>query len=306
MCPVCSAAPARRVGEYRGSSPALGVQSLMSCAACGLVFASPMPSPAALDEYNSHYWREAHGGLDQTRLSWATDAGLNASRADFLIAHTKPTLDTVGVLEIGPGRGYLMRYLRARWPASRYVAVEADATCHDRLRTMGADEVATTLDSVPAEERFSLVIVSHVLEHVADPIGFLAPMVERLVPGGCLFVETPCRDDTFKPQHEPHLLFFDKPSMEALLTRLGCRDVRTSYHGPALASLRHRPSVFSRAMARWRRSRAEAALASLDLDHLPQSAAASYVRHLDVQRARKEQAWWLRALATKPQSGETA
>ena len=64
------------------------------------------------------------------------------------------------------------------------------------------------------EGKMDVIIISHVLEHVSDPKGFLSFANSFLKKGGALFVEIPCNDFQHKTIMEPHLLFFDKKPLK--------------------------------------------------------------------------------------------
>ena len=44
------------------------------------------------------------------------------------------------------------------------------------------------------EDEYDFVIISHVLEHVTEPISFLKSFVDKMKNGGHLFIEVPCMD----------------------------------------------------------------------------------------------------------------
>lgn len=48
-----------------------------------------------------------------------------------------------------------------------------------------------TLDSLPVDQPFDVIVANHVLEHVADLAAFLAALDGRLKPGGFLFLNVP-------------------------------------------------------------------------------------------------------------------
>src|SRR5262249_60276142 len=48
-----------------------------------------------------------------------------------------------------------------------------------------------TLDEFETDDRFDLVFMSHVIEHVLDPVATVAKIRSLLKPGGVLYLETP-------------------------------------------------------------------------------------------------------------------
>ena len=183
-----------------------------------------------------------------------------------------------------------------------YYALESDLTCHARLRSLGV-RLINGPDDLPSGTSFDLVVLSHVLEHVAEPIGFLGAMTSRLRSGGVLFIEVPCRDFEYKSIDEPHLLFFDKGPMALLLDRVGCAQVHLSYHGRELSALRRprpfdriRSSVHSRLLSAGLVAPFAGQAPGLEGIEVPIERAA--VRPFDAHVEQRRPARWLRALAT--------
>ena len=48
-----------------------------------------------------------------------------------------------------------------------------------------------TLDEFETDDKFDLVFMSHVIEHVLDPVATVAKIRTLLKPGGVLYLETP-------------------------------------------------------------------------------------------------------------------
>ena len=91
--------------------------------------------------------------------------------------------------------------------SNKYFLIESDQSCHDSLLKIGTNIL--DIDSyININLQFDVVIISHVLEHVSDPIEFLKLMTLKLREGGILYVDVPCLDYLHKELDEPHLLFF--------------------------------------------------------------------------------------------------
>jgi SAM-dependent methyltransferase len=155
-------------------------------------------------------------------------------------------------------------------------------------------------DTVPVD----LVVISHVLEHMSNPIEFLKNATQNLHKGGVLFIEVPCRDWEHKPIDEPHLLFFDKSPMQHLLKHLGFEDLQMSYHGQEIEQLRSAPVWRTKLMALRSKlitlglvapfARIRPGMEALS-DPLERAAVAPFKAHRETQKP----AWWLRAIARK-------
>jgi len=101
------------------------------------------------------------------------------------------------VLEVGCGEGATLAALKARWPAARTTGLERMPAAARAGRAAGhADEwvEADVLDAAAADfepGRFDVVILSHVLEHFADPAAVLARVRPWLAPNARLLVALP-------------------------------------------------------------------------------------------------------------------
>lgn len=303
QCPLCESQDCNSVAPYRGHSALFQERSLLLCSACSLVFTDPMPTENELLEYNRAYFSNAHDGLPANAEAHAFFAGI----ARLRLCHIRNFLSTRGivatsVLEIGPGLGYLCAHYRSHFPEVDYAVVETDRSCHARLAGVGARVFERLGQLDAAKEHFELLVLSHALEHMANPMAFMQSALLLLKVGGVLFIEVPCRDYEFKPEMEPHLLFFDKLSMRQLLTRLDLIDLQLTYHGKEIERLKAEAGFWAKVLRRGRRvlnrlQPASRSVVSIEgIDNPAESAAvASYEAHLIKERP----SWWLRALARK-------
>jgi len=214
-----------------------------------MTFTGPMPSSADLTGYNNFYFVNAHGSSDFTYSPFfSAIAKIRIRHIQRYITEKKLSIDSV--LEYGPGRGALAaEWLRTK-PHDEYRVVESDTSSLAHLRSFGVkgiDEPRSFIERSGkyrpeyfAGRGFDLVIMSHGLEHVSDSRHFLNEALEKLKPGGVLFIEVPCRDDLFKEVWEPHLLFFDKSQLICILEDLGLSSINVTYHGRTIDAQKRR------------------------------------------------------------------
>lgn len=300
-CPGCSSTAVERLGPYRGiRAPFLGLERV-ACKACGLVFVDPFPDSRELEEYNAGYFTSAHGGIPREPAAIAFFQAMAELRVAHIAKYAAANRASPRtVLEVGPGPGFFARAWLATHRDSAYYAQETDAEARASLAGLGV-----TLVEPDAEVEVDLLVMSHVVEHVADPIGFLRKNTSRLKKGGVLFVEVPCRDDLHKSQDEPHLLFFEKASLRNVLEQVSVSNVQLTYHGKSLADLRKPETVFSR---RWNALRTQLimhglsapfALPAGELRAVRSITGRALIAPFGAHRLLEEPAWWLRACAIK-------
>jgi SAM-dependent methyltransferase len=300
ICPICGSRNSRRQGAYRYEHPFFEGCSRVICGDCEMVFAAPMPSEADLSSYNSSYFANAHGGPPSSPTAEAFFSAIARLRLAFLKGFLdKHRIVVQRVLELGPGPGFFARSWLEQAPKSIYAAIETDRSSHESLLKIGVNLVDTA-DEVSVD----LVVMSHVLEHVREPVGFVKAATRGLRSGGVLFIEVPCRDWEHKTVDEPHILFFDKAPMLLFLNNLGFTDIEIAYYGQTISQLKTNSKLHSVQM------RVRSKLISWGLvvpfattpagmetltDPLQRAMVGPYGAH----RESTEPAWWLRAVARK-------
>lgn len=303
-CPVCKSADIEVKGSYRGTHPIFVGLQRAHCRLCGMVFATPAPGEGALNDYNESYFVTAHGGQPRDPQARAFFSGIARLRMEY-VEHYLDTLNITvsSLLEFGPGPGFFARTWLAKYPETTYQACETDTSCHASLKKIGihvVDPSAIREDTTQVD----LVVLSHVLEHVPDPVVFLQSATENLLKGGAVFIEVPCRDWEHKPIDEPHLLFFEKGSMMHLLRYLGFQGIQVSYHGQEIDRLRSASVWRSKFMSLRSKLIALGLVAPFGrirpgmealIDPLERAAVAPFRAHVETQKP----AWWLRAIARK-------
>lgn len=192
-----------------------------------------MPSEKALDEYYQLYWKERP--VDQGLISLFQ--AQTRSRSIFLQPFL-PSKGSLRVLDIGAGLGPIGPALREFLPDVDviYDAVETDPAALDYLKAeAGARATYASLTGVQGE--YDLVVLSHVLEHMTDPVGFLNAAVKRTAPGGIIMAESPNLDFVYKAQNEPHVIFFSPKTFRGLAEKAGLQVLASETCGHSIRRL---------------------------------------------------------------------
>ena len=139
------------------------------------------------------------------------------------------------MLDVGCGWGFFIDALaRAGIEAtgldvSQERLALATAHLHGTFIQGEIDEAFVTVH----HNRFQVVTLFHVLEHVRAPVTFLQQCLELVVPGGWLLIEVPNLGDELlnqQPQYRAfywqraHLSYFDAARLELTLRRAGLKD----------------------------------------------------------------------------------
>jgi SAM-dependent methyltransferase len=95
------------------------------------------------------------------------------------------------VLQYGSSDGYtLSRFLAAG--AQRVLGVEPGLKAREYAeKVYGVDCIAGTAETSQVEGRFELIVLTHILEHLYDPLATLRRVGKNLLPDGHLLIEVP-------------------------------------------------------------------------------------------------------------------
>ena len=232
-CPVCGSRDEARVLPASFDASRLGTLSfasrkppelmhwrLVTCAGCGLVYASPAPAEDVL----LRAYREA--GFDapgESRYAADTYSGI--------VARVLPVLpDRAGALDIGAGDGaFLERLLELGF--SGVAGLEPSEAAREgapgKVHALIRDEPFAS--GLFAEGSFSLVTCLQTIEHVPEPLALCREVHRLLKPGGALVVV--CHDRRAwsarllgrrSPIYDvEHLQLFDRRTVRSLFERSG-------------------------------------------------------------------------------------
>jgi len=97
------------------------------------------------------------------------------------------------LLELGLGHGYTTEIFSRHY--SRHLVLEGSSAVisnfRDKYPECSAEIVQTYFESFETEERFEVIVMGFILEHVDDPVLILRRFREFLVPGGRIFLAVP-------------------------------------------------------------------------------------------------------------------
>jgi SAM-dependent methyltransferase len=209
------------------------------CRDCGFVTNTPRPSA---DDISAKYrlFSDAQAAGEETL---APVEAIDIRRADALYRSVAPHLPKAAparILDFGGGDGRLMR----RFMTDGHLCELVD---YRREVFPGVVRIGSTEADIPAGRKYEAIVCSHVIEHVADPLGIIALLARHLSDRGVLFIEVPMEVWKKPPLHaEPvtHVNFFTEGSMRRLLARVGlhcveCRLATYESHGEKAALAVH-------------------------------------------------------------------
>jgi SAM-dependent methyltransferase len=203
-----------------------------ACGACGLVQLHPLPAREVLDSLYGEAYFATEGAAPGYDDYEAQEAEYRATFEEELcrIAAFRPSGT---VLDVGCGYGYFVRAaLDAGYNAYGVdVAAKAVETASARLPgRVFRGTVADVPDS--AARRFDVVFVSHLIEHICEPVTFVSELEARMAAGGILVLVTPdiesllakvSRSRWVSFKLPEHVCFYSAKTVGDLITRCGLR-----------------------------------------------------------------------------------
>jgi 2-polyprenyl-3-methyl-5-hydroxy-6-metoxy-1,4-benzoquinol methylase len=217
-CRRCFLCGMRGAEIYAGVSDWLfgvsGDWRFRACSDCGTAWLDPQPAeqdiPKLYAKYYTHNVAPSHTTFENLRREIASsvlsDLGYRVKAAKKLLPlllskvppiHRANALDVFGLaasdegrlLDVGCGDGLFIGRMRSLgWTAS---GVDPDPSAVAFGRSHGLEIFCGTIDDVPGESRYDVITLSHVIEHVADPVDLLRKCAQRLELGGRLLITTP-------------------------------------------------------------------------------------------------------------------
>lgn len=188
VCICCGDGAGHRIPLGRWSIAGAGEMQLAIriCANCGAAFQDPAPRPEVMQTYYKNYSNYTNVSRDELPDECTVDTVAKQ------VSIIKNNLAPGRAYEIGCATGYMLSELKkVGWdvtgcdpsPTAADVAIKKWGI---KIHTGYFENIPLTVSSL------DLIILSHVLEHIYDPVASLRRAHEFLSPSGHLLVEVPC------------------------------------------------------------------------------------------------------------------
>ncbi len=164
------------------------------CNSCESLSISPVPEERLTEIYPSTYYSFA---VANRRPSVAARVKLALDRRLFrsIFARLGAGAAELSALDIGGGTGWLLDEAKKVEPRlKRTMVVDIDERARDAAREAGHEYFHGRIEDFATADRFDVILMLNLIEHVRDPVGVLAKAASMLAPRGIVLVKTPNYD----------------------------------------------------------------------------------------------------------------
>lgn len=221
------------------------VLSYRICMNCGLKYMSPRP---VQDWYHKYYkegfWQELlkrnafqdQGGsfrITEKKKILKQKLANNKRRAKRINRILEPLIPRkkgLKILEIGAGFGQTLLLFKRRYGAN-ISAIEPNEEAREYLKSISIPligEYAQDLSKLPVNEKFDIIITSHVLENLSYPKKVLEIIATYLKDEGLYFIDT--TNMYYRNDVNPyHMLVYTPESLISMLNRVGLNPIKLHF-----------------------------------------------------------------------------
>lgn len=234
-CPVCGQADIKfdfsKYDEYFKQE-----FNIFRCLSCGLYFVNPRIDKIYLYQlYNSSYF---HGENWDDKTDYHSNYS-NENRLkeleDLYCSHYRQMRQFVGkdslsILDVGCGLGFLTYFVRKKFPAAKIMSVDISPEAINHLKERGENAICGDILTMDFKnEKFDVIYMREVLEHLYEPAKYLNRVGELLKKRGLFFFTTGNTAEIRNLKNwnyiRPggHINYFNPGSIKDLFKRSGLR-----------------------------------------------------------------------------------
>lgn len=200
-CALCGNTDSRAIAhgtdrEYPTSSDTF---SIVECAGCGLRYLNPRPTIrelGAIYPQSYHAYNIRLPGMTEASLPLVTRLRhkIYSKRFGRVFSHLEDR-NPIELLDVGCGDGWMLDLykLASPKPINTYGVDFSPEVCKV-AESCGHTVYCSRFEELDLAGRFDIVNLSHVIEHVSDPLLIARKSFEVLRPGGLFVIETPNTD----------------------------------------------------------------------------------------------------------------
>lgn len=227
-CPICGSKEVRRIRRNR-----IFDTYLFTCSSCDLFFSSPEANGQLIanyygksqDEMESRKYKLFMKKVNSEVSLWDSNRRHSqlANMIDNEIGKNKK------ILEIGCGNAYTLIYLSSKGHSC--VGVEPGFDQWDAIKNKDIKIHQCVFGDVKFNEKFDIVLLEHLLEHIPNPIDFLFQINSIMTENGLLFIEVPNSRNYYHikgiPTDDEHFFYYSSKNLANLLNKCKFTNIKT-------------------------------------------------------------------------------
>lgn len=188
-CPLCYSNAKEHLYHQNFYSDVISLMKeydVVVCKACGFVYADNIPSQ---EEFNTYYAKMSRYEFSHNNSEVSANYSEHEnSLIDFIEPYIKKDSK---IVDVGCSTGTLLSLFKKRG-YTKLFGVDPSQSCIDLIeKKYSIKGVATTLDKFNSNEKFDVIILSAVIEHLVDIREPLWKLLWALQDGGLLLIEVP-------------------------------------------------------------------------------------------------------------------
>ncbi|PIT88151.1 MAG: hypothetical protein COU29_04030 [Candidatus Magasanikbacteria bacterium CG10_big_fil_rev_8_21_14_0_10_36_32] len=225
VCPICTNLEKTLLYQQNFNKNAdislMEKYDVVVCNKCGFVFADSVPSPDIFDNYyaamSKYEFNYKDGVVPEEHIKHFTKI------ADFITPHLKNK--NVKILDIGCSTGGLLSILKSKGYLN-LLGIDPSSSCVNAVKKLyGIEAMVNNISNFNSNEKFDLIILSAVLEHLVDFESSMCKIRSLLSDSGMLFIEVPDAERfdlyisaPFQQFSVEHINYFSQYSIENLFS----------------------------------------------------------------------------------------
>lgn len=237
-CPACDASGSQPIMERFG-------RKVLQCQKCGVGFMDAFPKNLG-DVYS-------HEGYNATQeMSYLDNVDyrkrrFGLERLGIIRRHITKPIEHVRLLDLGCGTGWFLEVAKSEGFNVNGIELGKEIA-EQTSKRLGITISTVTIQDLPKTEKFDVITLFDVLEHVPDPKAVLKAVREHLVPGGIALIFIPNLDSVgLKILGErsslvmpaEHLFYFTPKSLRGMIENVPLEVVEFQTKGTDI------PDIFS-------------------------------------------------------------
>lgn len=215
-CPICGTSnlthfkKVRNWKNFKNKYQAIMMTSV--CVKCEMKYSNPLLNQREIDEV---YINDYVGDIKKQKDRYKTNKRFRRNSATDWMKYIKTK--NIKLLEIGCSSGYNLANILEEDNSIIVKGVDLDKESIKYGKSLGLN--LTNEDAFKLKEKFDVIMLSHILEHISDPISFLNSLKKILKSDGKIVINTPDALSKIEDPSWEHVNYFSMDTFKKMITK---------------------------------------------------------------------------------------